>query len=106
MQLFNMIDIDGSGTIDREETMDVWKSNFAKVNTKELFNQVDKNDDGSIQIEEWIAFWTEVYSCGYTEDELNFELENLINKGSWVKFKTKDNSTHEKSKVIKDKGKV
>lgn len=106
MKLFKMIDVDGSGTIDREETLDFWKSNFAKVNTKELFNQVDKNNDGSIQLEEWIGFWTEVYSSGYNEEELNFELENLINKGSWVKFKTKDNSTHEKDNNMKIKGKI
>ena len=101
-----MIDVDGSGTIDREETLAFWKSNFAKVNTQELFNQVDKNGDGSIQLEEWMEFWTEVFLCGYTEEELNFELDNLINKGAWVKFKTKDNSIHEKDKNIKNKGKV
>ena len=106
MKLFKLIDIDGSGSIDREETMEFWKSNFAKVNTKELFNQVDKNNDGTIQLEEWIDFWTEVYSSGYTEEEINLELDNLLNKEGWVKFKTKDNSTHEKDKNIKNKGKV
>jgi len=101
-----MIDVDGSGTIDTNETLDFWKSNFAKVNTMELFNQVDKNGDGTIQLEEWMDFWTEVYSCGYNEEELCFELDNLINKGAWVKFKTKDNSMQEKNKSIKNKGKV
>ena len=106
LQLFKMIDVDGSGTIDTNETLDFWKSNFAKVNTMELFNQVDKNGDGTIQLEEWMDFWTEVYSCGYNEEELCFELDNLINKGAWVKFKTKDNSMQEKNKSIKNKGKV
>ena len=107
MKLFNLIDIDGSGSIDKDETLNFWKSSYAKLNTKELFNQVDKNNDGTIQLEEWIEFWTEVYSSGYKEEEVNFELDNLIdNKGAWVKFKTKDNSTHEKDKNIKNKGKV
>lgn len=104
MKLFSMIDVDGSKTIDREETLKFWSTSFAKLNTNELFSQVDRNGDGTIQLEEWVEFWTIVYTSGYTEDEMNFELDNLINKGSWVKFETSGGKNSiKKNNSIKNK---
>ena len=34
-KLFSMIDVDGSKTIDREETLRFWSKNFAKINSLE-----------------------------------------------------------------------
>ena len=51
LQLFQLIDTDGSKTIDREETLRFWSKNFPKLNSNELFDQVDKNNDGSIQLD-------------------------------------------------------
>ena len=76
MKLFQMIDVDGSKTIDRNETLNFWSKNFAKLNTNELFDQVDKNNDGSIQLMEWIEFWTIVYNSGHTEEEISNEVRN------------------------------
>ena len=39
LKLFSLIDTDGSKTIDREETLKFWSSNFAKLNTKELYQK-------------------------------------------------------------------
>ena len=86
--LFRLIDIDNSKTIDKDETLKFWSSNFAKINSCVLFDQVDKNNDGSIQYDEWIEFWSTVYDSGYSEDEICSELDNMINGGSWVKFET------------------
>ncbi len=98
MKLFSLIDVDGSKTIDREETLKFWSTGFAKLNSKELFNQVDKNNDGTIQLDEWVEFWTGVYLSGYTEEEINFELDNLLNKNPWVKFQTGENTPIAKRK--------
>ena len=87
-QLFKLIDADDSKTIDREETLKFWSSNFAKINSTVLFDQVDTNGDGAIQYEEWIDFWRIVYDSGYSEEEICSELENMIHGGSWVKFET------------------
>ena len=86
--LFKKIDIDDSKTIDREETLKFWSSNFAKINSAVLFDQVDTNNDGSIQYDEWIDFWRIVYDSGYSEDEICSELDNILNGGTWVKFET------------------
>ena len=87
-QLFKLIDLDDSKTIDREETLKFWSSNFAKINSTVLFDQVDTNGDGEIQYDEWIDFWRIVYDSGYSEDEISDELDNIIHGGSWVKFET------------------
>jgi len=80
MSVFKRIDTDGSGTIDKSETIKFWltiftllfilkciifltisffprKSNFAKVNTEELFRAVDLDNNGDISEEEWMEFW-------------------------------------------------
>jgi Ca2+-binding EF-hand superfamily protein len=74
---FNKIDIDGSKTIDKKETLKYWSNSFAKLSSQELFNQVDMNGDGSIQLDEWIDFWTVVYNSGYTEDEIISEVKTI-----------------------------
>ena len=87
-KLFKLIDIDDSKTIDLDETLKFWSSNFAKINSTVLFDQVDANGDGAIQYDEWIDFWRSVYDSGYSEEEICLELENIIHGGSWVKFET------------------
>ena len=90
LKLFYLIDVDGSNTIDRDETLKFWSKNFPKINSNELFEQVDKNNDGSIQFDEWLEFWGIVYKSGYNEDEICNELDNMIAGGSWVKFETNE----------------
>ena len=85
-QLFSMIDVDDSKTIDREVTLKILSKGFAKIYSSVLFDQVDKNNDGSIQFEEWYEFCRYVYECGYDEEEICAELDNMIKGGSWVKF--------------------
>ena len=105
-QLFKLIDIDDSKTIDREETLKFWSSNFAKINSTVLFDQVDTNGDGEIQYNEWIDFWRIEYDSGYSEEEISNELENIINGGSWVKFETNRKlGGHSKIKQLKMEGK-
>ena len=104
--LFKLIDVDNSKTIDRDETLKFWSSNFAKINSSVLFDQVDKNNDGSIQYEEWLEFWRVVYESGYSEDEICTELDNMIHGGSWVKFETnKKLGGSTKVKKLKKEGK-
>ena len=107
LKLFSLIDTDGSKTIDKQETLKFWSSSFAKLNTQELFDSVDKNNDGAIQEEEWLEFWTTVYLSGYKEEEISSELDNLLNKGSWVKFDTPPvKRDFNKKKSLKSQGKI
>lgn len=78
LKLFNMIDVDGSKSIDKKETLAFWSKNFPKLNSNELFDQVDKNDDGSIQLNEWMDFWELVLNSGHNEDELEDEVSKIL----------------------------
>lgn len=52
--------MDGNKSIDKEETLKFWKSNFAKINTDELFKNVDIDNNGEISESEWIKFWSAI----------------------------------------------
>ena len=100
-----MIDKDDSKIIDREETLKFWSKGFGKLNSKVLFDQVDKNNDGSIQFDEWMEYWRIVYESGYSEDEIIAELDQMLQGGTWVKFKTNIKGNKERDDEKKKKGK-
>ena len=71
VELFKLMDKDGSNSIEKKEAKDYWKKNFSQVNTIALFDQVDVNGDGSIELSEWEHHWTDVFKTGkYTEEYL------------------------------------
>ncbi|CAD8097788.1 unnamed protein product [Paramecium primaurelia] len=89
-EIFKKLDIKGNGTIDKEGTEQFWKSNFAKLNTEALFEAVDFDKSGDITEEEWMAFWEIVKENGYSEEEINLELDELMDGKAWVQFKRVD----------------
>lgn len=50
------------------------KSNFAKVNTDALFKAVDVDNSGTITEDEWKEFWNSVKRSGYSEEEIEEEV--------------------------------
>jgi len=86
LKVFRTIDVDGSKSIDKAETLKFWKSNFAKLNTDALFKAVDADNSGTISEDEWIYFWEEVKKAGHTDKEILEELDNLMEGDSWVYF--------------------
>ena len=83
LQLFRLIDTDGSRTISVQETAHWWSS-FSKVNTKAMFTAVDIDGNGEISEEEWVQFWTNVRNSGYSDEEIAEELGNIKDKTSWA----------------------
>ena len=77
IELFQAIDLDNSLSLDKDETLAFWCRNFPKLNTYDLFQQVDKNGDGLIQIDEWMEFWEFVFENGYTEVEIEKQIEYI-----------------------------
>ena len=94
IELFQAIDLDNSLSLDKDETLAFWCRNFPKLNTYDLFQQVDKNGDGLIQIDEWMEFWEFVFENGYTEVEIEKQIDSLMRGGSWEKFKKKIKRKH------------
>lgn len=50
ISIFEKIDVEKKGIIDRKETIRFWNSNFAKVNTEELFKAVNFSNSGNITL--------------------------------------------------------
>ena len=49
-----------------------------------MFDAVDTDKNGQIDFDEWIHFWTLVKQNGHTDEEIEEELTNIRDKGSWV----------------------
>ncbi|CAD8128148.1 unnamed protein product [Paramecium sonneborni] len=99
LEIFQKIDVNNSGSIDKDETQKFWKTNFAKVNTHALFNAVDFDKSGQITEDEWMAFWEIVKKSGYSDKEIFEELfliflynqlDNLMEGKAWVQFRKVD----------------
>ena len=55
---FNMLDKDGSGTLEREELLEgyrmIYGDNFNESEVEALLNMADENEDGVISYSEWL----------------------------------------------------
>ena len=88
IELFNSIDTDSSGSIEKKEAKEYWKKNLSQVNTIALFDQVDVDHDGHIELPEWIQYWTDVFMQGkHSEEQLIGELQSIIDGNAWKGLK-------------------
>ena len=78
LQLFRLIDIDNSKSIDYQETLKFWGNNFARINAQELFQSVDKDNSGTIEVSEWIEFWYNVFKSGHKLDDIVAEVSKIL----------------------------
>jgi Ca2+-binding EF-hand superfamily protein len=87
VDVFKEMDTDGNKCIDINETLKFWKNNYAKINTQAMFGAVDEDKNQQIDLNEWIHFWTKVKKTGHSEEDIEAELLNIRQRGSWVGFK-------------------
>lgn len=85
-KIFREIDQNNDTQITKKEAQNWWKNRFPNVNARSFFETVDEDRNEQVNIEEWILFWHKVKESGYSNDDIQFELESLENKDSWVKF--------------------
>lgn len=86
IEVFNEIDADHTRSIDFQQTVAWWSSNFAKVNAFAMFDSVDEDKDGRITLEEWVNFWQTVRGHSHLDAEIEEELTNIRQGRSWVVF--------------------
>ncbi|OMJ86063.1 hypothetical protein SteCoe_12499 [Stentor coeruleus] len=86
VDIFKEMDTDRNKCIDVNETLKFWHDNYAKINTRAMFDAVDMDKNQKIDEKEWIAFWARVKKSGHSEEDIQEELLNLRNRGSWVQF--------------------
>ena len=83
MEVFNCIDTDRSESIDMDETLNWWDSNYPVINARAMFQAVDEDQNGCIDKQEWMKFWQLVKKNGYSDKEIRSELLRLKGKESW-----------------------
>ena len=86
LEVFRLLDVDDSKSIDKKEAEKHWKGAFGKISAMEFFSAVDENDDGEVTLDEFIHFWETVKKNGNSEENIMEELENLKNGENWVGF--------------------
>eukprot|EP00930_Biecheleria_cincta_P085329 TRINITY_DN74722_c0_g1_i1.p1 TRINITY_DN74722_c0_g1~~TRINITY_DN74722_c0_g1_i1.p1 ORF type:complete len:132 (+),score=36.73 TRINITY_DN74722_c0_g1_i1:75-470(+) len=84
---FARMDIDGNNEITRDEAVQFWGKNFAKVNANAMFAEVDEDKDSSITLKEFMGFWQQVKDSGYTDQDILEEIEAMLDGGAWVDWK-------------------
>lgn len=82
--MFQRMDKDSSGNVDRTEAIAFWGKNFAKVNANAMFNEVDVDKNGEVTLAEWLEFWQNVLKHKYTPEEIEEEVDSMLEGGSWV----------------------
>jgi len=87
LDVFRLIDNNGSMTITREKALAHFKCSFAICSVNAMFNEIDQNHHGHITPKEWMKFWVQVKGSGYKEDDIMAELEQLAEGSTWVDWK-------------------
>jgi len=70
-----------------------FKGKFGKLSAEAMFNEVDTDKSDDITQEEFMDFWTQVKKSGYSDDDINTELDEMLEnheKGgaaAWVDWK-------------------
>lgn len=79
--IFHRFDLDGNGTIEKQEIVDKF------VNAPEegqqvarLFSQMDADNSGGIDMEEYILFWKGVRAQGKSVESIIKQLDTLLTK--------------------------
>jgi len=83
---FSKMDTNADGKIVKEEAVQYWGKNFAKVNANSMFNEVDQDKNSEVTWEEFLGFWKNVAASGYDLSEIDEEVDMMLEGGSWVDF--------------------
>jgi hypothetical protein len=85
LKLYQAMDRNSNGSINREEAKLHFKR-FAEVSANAMFNEVDEDRNDEISLEEFVDFWQQVKKSGYQEDDLSYELDELLKGNVWVDY--------------------
>lgn len=83
--LFSKMDYNHDGTVTRDEAKRFFKK-FANVSVNAMFNEVDEDHNEFIEHDEFVRFWEQVKNSGYSEEDLLFELDELLQGNVWVDY--------------------
>ena len=81
MQIFQMVDADGNGVIDKNEVLDLFKNaNGRGSGALKYFASMDVDNNGQVNMEEYLQFWKQVIRSGVAEKAIQAELQALVER--------------------------
>lgn len=86
-QVFQKMDIDRNGEVNKREAQQHFKGNFGKLSAAAMFNEVDTDRDDFITLNEFVGFWEQVKRNGYAEAQIIEELDEMMSGAAWVDWK-------------------
>lgn len=86
-ELFAKMDVDINMQVTRSEAESYFKGSFGRLSVNAMFNEVDVDKNRQISEEEFVQFWEQVKKCGYSEEDILEEVDQLILGGTWVDWK-------------------
>ena len=79
--IFHRFDLDGDGTISKQEIVDKFKNAPEEgQQVARLFSQMDADKSGGIDMEEYILFWKGVRQQGKSVESITKQLDTLLTK--------------------------
>jgi len=86
LKLYQVMDCNGDGSVSRADARNHFKR-FAEVSAQAMFNEVDDDSNNEISVEEFVDFWQQVRRSGYGEEDLDYEIAELLEGNVWVEYK-------------------
>jgi hypothetical protein len=83
--LFLKMDASETKPLTRAKALGHFKR-FAESSTEAMFHEVDLNHDSVITLEEFVSFWKQVKLSGYAEEDLEYEVDELLAGNTWVDY--------------------
>jgi Ca2+-binding EF-hand superfamily protein len=83
-QLFRKMDIEGTQVITIGEAKKFFKGAFNEVSAVEMFKRLDVSHHGAVTAKEFMNFWVQVKASGYSDKDIEEEVESLMEGNAWV----------------------
>jgi len=83
-KLFHVMDTDNSNGVTRAEAIAFFHGAFKKMSVDAMFNEVDTDHSDVISADEFMKFWKGVRVAGYSDQEIQDEMDELIEGNAWV----------------------
>lgn len=84
-ELHMRMDRNGDGLVTKQEARQFFKK-FGEVSAQAMFKEVDEDENAVLSLDEFEAFFEQVKNSGYSEEDLDFELDELLEGNVWVDF--------------------
>lgn len=86
VRLYHAMDRSGCGVITRADAGAHFRK-FGQVSAGAMFNEVDDDSNGEITLQEFVDFWEQVKRSHYSEEDLDYEMQELLEGNVWVDYK-------------------